>query len=172
MNQSQIHLALTHLPVVLTITGMVMLILSLARKNQSLTKTSFYILIAAGLLALPVFFSGKGAEEIVEELPGVSESIIERHESFAQVSLTLVIAAGLIAITGLFKIAGKPLMNIITYPLMVVVIASSISLGYTAHLGGQVRHTEIQTASNQNGGGGENGESNTTESADEKDHQD
>ena len=43
MNQAQIHLALTHMPVILSMTGLVILIISLIMKNTVVIKTSFYI---------------------------------------------------------------------------------------------------------------------------------
>jgi hypothetical protein len=69
MNQAQIHLALTHMPVILSLTGLVTLVVSLIMKNTVVIKTSFYIFLAAGLLSIPVYFTGEGAEEMVEHLP-------------------------------------------------------------------------------------------------------
>ena len=70
MNQAQIHLALTHMPVILSMTGLVILIISLIMKNTVVIKTSFYIFLIAGLFTIPVYFTGEGAEEMVEHLPG------------------------------------------------------------------------------------------------------
>jgi len=149
MNMSQIHLALTHLPVVLSLTGLVVLAISLLRGNQTATRISYYILVAAALSALPVFFSGEGAEEVVEHLPGVSETIIERHESMADLSLYVVIAAGVISIGALLLKASnfrKPLQ----YICLVLALGSTILMAITAHLGGQVRHTEIRNSLTSN----------------------
>ena len=65
MNSVQMHLALTHVPVILSFVGLVMLVAALILKNTTLTKTSYIILIIAGVAALPVFFSGEGTEEAV-----------------------------------------------------------------------------------------------------------
>jgi len=72
MNATQVHLAMTHLPVILSLVGMLALLISFFKTNLSLRKTALYILLIAGLTALPVFFTGEGAEETVENLPGVS----------------------------------------------------------------------------------------------------
>lgn len=146
MNQSQIHLALTHLPVILTLTGSVILAISLFIRNVTVTKVAFYILIAACVFALPVFFSGEGAEETVEHLPGVSESLIQKHESWANISIYIIIGTGLLALAGLFKIEGKPLMQTLRYFVLLAAIVSSGLIGWTAHLGGRIRHTEISQA--------------------------
>lgn len=144
MNQSQIHLALTHLPVVLALAGMIMLLVALVGKKTHLTTTAFYILLFAGLFALPVFFSGEGAEEMVEEMPGVSGSIIERHEDSAKLSLFAILATAVVALAGIIKPLRLRLGKLIMSLNLALAIVSSGLLVNTAHLGGQIRHTEIR----------------------------
>jgi hypothetical protein len=151
MNQSQIHLALTHLPVILTLTGSVVFAVSVVIKNAIVTKVSFYILLTAGLFVLPVFFSGEGAEEAVKHLPGVSESVIKEHENFANFSIYVVLAVGLLALAGLLKIAGRPLLKSAKYFVMFAALFASGLMIWTAHLGGKIRHTEISLVTVQAG---------------------
>lgn len=149
MNMSQIHLAFTHLPVVLSLTGLVVLAISLLRGNQTATRISYYLLVAAAVTALPVFFSGEGAEEVVEHLPGVSESIIEKHESMANLSLYVVIAAGIISL-GALLLKASNFRRSLQYICLVLALGSTILMAITAHLGGQVRHTEIRNGITSN----------------------
>ena len=144
MNASQIHLALTHLPVVLSIAGSIMLIISLIRKNSIAINVSLYVLVAAGIFSLPVFFTGEGAEEIVEDLPGVSQSLIERHEEIAKYGFAFIIAAALSALVALFNVRffATRSMRILT---LVLSLTSAVAMAQTAHLGGQIRHSEIRT---------------------------
>jgi uncharacterized membrane protein len=146
MNASQIHLALTHVPVILSIVGLAILLIALTRKNDTLTKTSFYIFLAAGIFALPVYFTGEGAEEIVEELPGVSESVIGKHEQFASISLTIILICAVISLAALFLYKYFQAVRILKYAVLLFSFGSAITLAQTAHLGGQIRHTEIQSA--------------------------
>jgi uncharacterized membrane protein len=111
MNMSQVHLALTHIPVVLSLAGLVVLLISLFSKNSTISKVGFSILAIAGISALPVFFSGHEAEEAVEHLPGVSESLIERHEEVAKFALISILVAGTIALAGLIRIAHRQLQK-------------------------------------------------------------
>lgn len=159
MNSSQIHLALTHVPVILSLIGLTILIIALIRKNDTLTKTSFYIFLAAGLFALPVYFTGEGAEEIVEDLPGVSEGIIGKHEQFASISLTIILICAAMSLTALFLYKSFSIAKIIKYVVLLFAFASAITMAQTAHLGGQIRHTEIQSAlaGASNDKGNENG---------------
>lgn len=146
MNASQVHLALTHMPVVLTLAGIVILLVSLLIKNKTVTRVSYFVLVAAGLFAIPVFLSGEGAEEVVEEITGVTGSMIEEHEEIAKLALWAVLLTGVVAALALFRFSLK-----IAKPLsLFVAIAAFIATGLmiqTAHLGGQIRHTEIQKGS-------------------------
>lgn len=143
MNTSQVHLALTHVPVILSLTGLVVLVVSLFIKNQTVTRVAFYILLVAGLLTIPVFLSGEGAEEIVENLPGVSEPLIEEHEELARLTLYAVMLAAAGSLIGLFRF--KPAFRkAIYYFVLGAAIMTSALMAQTAHLGGQIRHSEIR----------------------------
>ena len=170
MNATQIHLALTHVPVMLSIIGLVMLILSLFRKNDTLAKTALSILLAAGLLTIPVFFTGEGAEEVVEKLPGVSEAVIEKHEHFAKTTLALVSASGLVALIGLAAYAFGRFVTMIKVLALILSVVSAGAMAQTAHLGGQIRHSEIRSTALTPGTGNAGVESNeaTQETAGKK----
>jgi uncharacterized membrane protein len=170
MNASQIHLALTHVPVILSVIGLVILIIALIRKNDTLTKTSFYIFLAAGLFALPVYFTGEGAEEVIEEFPGVSESVIGKHKQFASISLTIILICGVISLAALFLYKYLQAARIIKYAVLIFAFGSAITMAQTAHLGGQIRHTEIASALTSVGNDNENqnGENSKQESGSDK----
>jgi len=144
MNASQIHLALTHLPVLLSLVGLVVLVIAMFKRNDTLTKTSFYLLLFAGISAAPVYFTGEGAEETIEHLPGVSESIIERHESLANLAFGVVGAAAIVSLMGLLLYRQKGILRTIRSLALFLAIATSGVMAVTAHLGGEIRHTEIR----------------------------
>jgi hypothetical protein len=83
MNWAHIHLSLNHLPVVGIIFGVLLLLLALLRKSEELKRVSLGVFVLTALLALPVYFTGEPAEEVVEHVPGVAESLIGRHENAA-----------------------------------------------------------------------------------------
>jgi uncharacterized membrane protein len=145
MNASQMHLAMTHLPVVLSLVGMVALSISFIKTNIHLRTTALYILVIAGITALPVFFTGEGAEEVVEHLPGVSESLIEKHEFVAKLGLFAILAASILALASLPKFIAAKVRKGITITVLLVSFVSTGLMVQTAHLGGQIRHTEIRT---------------------------
>jgi hypothetical protein len=166
MNSVQVHLALTHVPVILSLVGSVMLIVAFFIKNITLTKTSYVLLLVAGIAAIPVFLTGEGAEEAIENLPAVSESVIEKHEDVAKLAMTSITAAGLLALIALFSFRWPAPSRVFKVMVLLLAIASAGLMVQTAHLGGQIRHTEIR-----NGFAIQNGNENNAESEDNSNQQ-
>jgi uncharacterized membrane protein len=145
MNSAQMHLALTHVPVILSITGLLMLIVSFFIRNTTLTKTSYFIILIAGIAAVPVYLTGEETEEVVEHLPGVSENIISRHEDLAKWAMISIIAAGVAALLAFFSFKRIAISRISKMVVLVLSIATGGLMAQTAHLGGQIRHSEIRS---------------------------
>ena len=143
MNSVQMHLALTHVPVILSLVGLIMLIVAFFIKNSTITKTSYILILTAGITALPVFFTGEGTEEAIENLPGVSESVIGRHEEVAKLAMISIAAAGLVALAALFSFRWQIAARLFKVVVVLLAITSGGLMAQTAHLGGQIRHTEI-----------------------------
>ena len=159
MSSVQLHLALTHVPVILSFVGLIILISAFFIKNKTLTKTSYILLLAAGVAAIPVFLTGEGTEEVVENLPGVSEGIIERHEEVAKLAMISIVVAGLASLAAFFSFRWHGVARIAKVAVLLLAFASAGLMTQTAHLGGQIRHTEIRNeVAMQNGNEG-NGES-------------
>jgi uncharacterized membrane protein len=146
MNSVQLHLALTHVPVILSLAGLIMLAVAFFIKNSTLTKTSYILLFIAGLVALPVFFTGEGTEEAVEKLQGVSGTVIERHEDVAKLAMIMIAAAALTALAALLSFRWQTASRIFKVAVLLLAITSGGFMAQTAHLGGQIRHTEIRPA--------------------------
>lgn len=145
MNAAQIHLALNHIPLFFSIIGGLILLLGLFRKNEGFISLSLYMLIAAAIFTAPVFLTGEGTEELVEKAVGVNESAIESHEDMAKISLIVIIITGALALAGLL-FRKKPALAKGILPLTILFsLASFGTMAQTAHLGGLIRHTELQS---------------------------
>lgn len=144
MNSSQIHLALNHVPLFFSIIGGLILIYGFIRKNDSIKMLSLYFMIVAALFTIPVYLTGEGTEEMIEKLPGVSEGMIEEHEEMAKIGLIIIIITGIAALSALVV---KKRTILLKPALILCTILSFVSFGVmaqTAHLGGQIRHSEIR----------------------------
>ena len=144
MNSVQMHLALTHVPVILSFVGLIMLVVAFFIKNSTLTKTAYFLILIAGLSAMPVYFSGEGTEEAIENLPGVSDAVVEKHEEVAKMAMISITIAGLVALAALFSFRRQPASRVFKIVVLLLAITSGGLMAQTAHLGGQIRHTEIR----------------------------
>jgi uncharacterized membrane protein len=166
MNASQIHLALNHVPLFFSITGGLILLFGFFKKNDSIKIMSLYFLIAAALFTIPVYLTGEGTEEMVEKLPGVSENMIEEHEEMAKIGLIVIIITGVAALASLFT---RQKAGFFKTGLALCAFLSFASFGVmaqTAHLGGQIRHSEIRSGTLT---AGENGKESEEKKKDDDD---
>ncbi len=84
MDATHFHLVSTHFPIVGTIIGIGILAYGNYSNNDSIQKVALITFIAMAILTIPVFLTGEEAEETVEHISGVSETIIEEHEELAE----------------------------------------------------------------------------------------
>lgn len=145
MNSAHLHLALNHLPVVGILIGAATLGFGVLFKKEAPHRVGLWLLVAAALLAIPAYLTGEPAEHVAEDLPAVTEAWIEPHEDAAAVALTLALAAGLAAVPALLLEHTKRTFAMkAAWFALILALAASGSMAYTAALGGKIRHTEIR----------------------------
>lgn len=144
MNGVQMHLVLNHLPVFGILFGFVVLALGVWRRNESWTRLALGVLVVVGITAALAMLTGEGAEEAVEHLPGVSESIIHEHEEAAELTALITYALGAGALVALWVFRRRAIPRMLSVLALVFTMATTGFVAYTAHLGGQIRHTEIR----------------------------
>ena len=102
MNYAHLHLLLNHVPVIGSIVGLGLFLISFFGKNEDLRRSSYIIFAAIALVTIPAFLSGFGAEQMIKG-PGVSDALISRHEGSALLSLWFMELTGAIALIGLWQ---------------------------------------------------------------------
>lgn len=144
MDAAHLHLLTNHIPILLTFLSTAMLIWAVISKNSEHYKIAFIGFIIAGLAILVVFQSGEEAEDIVEEIAGVTHDSIEAHEEAADIAwwLTVILGAGGIAGLFMYKKKGKGFKPFV-WILLIYALLTAGYLAYTGNLGGHIRHTEI-----------------------------
>lgn len=149
MNDAHLHLIVNHFPIVGTAIGLLVLIVGYLIKNQQVKATSLGIFIFSALAAIAANYTGDGAEEIVEKIPGITKSLIHDHEEYAEQFFTLSLILGGAALITLFLQIKKLGLAKYGYILVVILaISSLVSANYVGKSGGEIRHTEIREASN------------------------
>jgi hypothetical protein len=146
MNWAHLHLALNHIPVVGLGFGLVVFGIGLAAKHRVVQQTGLGILVACALLTIPVYLTGEPAEEQIEHMAGISETLIEQHEDAAEVSFIAVGVLGVVALAGLLlSRRGANLPRWLGILILLLALGVSGSMAWTANLGGQIRHPEIRS---------------------------
>ena len=147
MNQTHIHLLLSHLPIFGSVIGGLILAQGLWTKSNQTKIAAYNIFIISAIGAGIAYLTGEAAEETVENIQGVAKNIVDEHEDFAVFALASLIMLGVASIGGLFLTLRKPALTRTTA--IVILFISIISFGLaarTGYLGGQIRHTEISNA--------------------------
>ena len=145
MNQAHFHLLINHLPIMGTVVGIIVLLGGYVLNNQTVKRTALGIFILSSIGIIPARYTGEGAEDIVEDLPGISRKLIHNHEDFAALfgwSLLVVAILSLIAIY--LDLKNKNTSKIFYLLTMVLAIITIVLAKQTATSGGEIRHTEIR----------------------------
>ena len=146
MSWGHVHLLLNHIPVIGTFLGLLLLLVAFVRKSDELKKVTLGLFVLIALVTIPVYLTGDPAQEMVENIPGVSRAMIGRHEDSALFSLIAVEVTGVIALLGLLLFNRKRgLGNLLAIVTLAFSVITGGILAWTSNLGGQIRHTEISS---------------------------
>lgn len=144
MNYAHLHLILNHIPVLGTIFGLLVLIAGMVRRNVTLQKTSLATFFVAALLTIPTFLTGEPAEDWVRGIPEISREVIEQHDDSAMIAFIIVGLLGLWALFGLWRFRRAAPARWVNLVALLLALAGSGTMIWTAELGGRIRHTEIR----------------------------
>lgn len=144
MNAAHLHMATNHIPVVGIPIALLLLAAGLRYRNELVTDFALTLTAGLALLTIPAYFSGHGAEEILEQIPHFEERIVETHLDAAKFAFALMIVSGASAGLALLLRSRRALQAGIVKALLVLLGISIASLAISANLGGQIRHPEIR----------------------------
>lgn len=148
MNAAQVHLMTAHLPVVGVPFAAILLLAGIVGKSHTLWLTSCWALVATMILAAFPYFSGPSAYSWLAERPEIEPSLVESHAIVARgASLGLVVLGALALSAILREWQGEVGGRIFKVLLLVGAILISYALGWSAHLGGLIRHPELSQPS-------------------------
>ena len=151
MNQTHIHLLITHLPIFGSLFGGLVLAHGLWSKSNQTKIAAYNLFIISSIGAGIAYLTGEAAEETVENIQGVFEATIKQHETFALYAFVSLIVLGFASVVGLFlTLKRSPLMKTTALLVLFISIISFGLIARTGYLGGQIRHTEINGTNNTN----------------------
>jgi hypothetical protein len=140
MNPAELHLAINHLPVIGLPFAAALLAAGLARASEELSRAGLWALAAAGLSALPVYWSGRQVGDVALDWPGVDPATVDVHYHAAKLAMGAAVVVGVLALGVLLRrgVARKAAAAV----LLAALAAAGLS-ARAAHLGGLIRHVEL-----------------------------
>ena len=149
MNAAHFHLLVNHLPIMFPLIGGIVFAVGLFFKNEPIKRTSFFIILLGGISTALAMFSGEGAEEIAEKIPGITKKIIHEHEEAAEVFALLNYILALLAGFNLWaSLKGKLYAKYLNYAIIAGLLLVLFLAKQTGTSGGEIRHTEIREGGN------------------------
>lgn len=145
MNGAQLHLLLNHFPVITPIISILVLGTGWFLKNKTVVFVGLAIIIGGALLTVPAYLSGEPAEEIAKKIPGVEKAEIHEHEEAAEAALIAMSITGIASLTYLIYLKKGRELNMKHFaPIIFLLLLSIVISARTAHIGGEIRHPEIE----------------------------
>lgn len=152
MSLVHLHLLLNHVPVVGALFALLLFAAAILLRETVSTRFALGFSAVLAVVAVVVYFTGGSAEEAVEKLAGVTESAIEQHEEAAEVTTVVMSIFGALSLAALVMFRSRPVPRWVGVAGFAGTVVLSAFMGWTANLGGQIRHTEIRGANLQQGG--------------------
>jgi len=145
MNDAHFHLVFNHFPIIVPIVGMLILIVGFFVDSDVVKRTAFGVFIFGAIMTFPAMFTGEGAEEVAEKLPGITHDIIHEHEEKAEVFAILSYILGLLSIGALWaSLKQKSFANILSIVVLLLGLVGFYLGRQVGTSGGEIRHTEIR----------------------------
>lgn len=146
MDFAHLHLLLNHFPIIGTIIGVGLFLISGFVHGESLRRSSLIVFAAMALLTIPVFVTGIGAQvQILKKDPNLSNALIQRHLGSAELALWFIVITGALAVIGLWqagRMAHPRRWN--TSAVLLSSLLTMILMARTGNTGGEIRHPEVR----------------------------
>ena len=149
MNDAHLHLVVNHFPIIGTILALGVLIAGFFLKNSSVKNTAYGLFIVSAIFAALSMSTGEGAEEMVEDMPNIGKRIIHVHEEIAEkLTIVLYLLGGISVLGIILNLKNHAKAKFISIVVLIVAIGAVYLAQLVGTTGGEIRHTEIRTDSN------------------------
>jgi uncharacterized membrane protein len=141
----QIHLGIVHVPVLAMVFATLLFLFSGFRDRVEWKRMAYFIYMLGAIGGLMAFFSGHGSEDMAQRVLELSRKRIHEHEEAGNFALAYCLVTGSLSFVLLFldsKLSNSR-RRLLGRILLVVGLLGCLALSRTAHLGGQIRHSEI-----------------------------
>jgi hypothetical protein len=146
MNGAFVHLAVNHIPVVGVPIAFLILAYGMVRKSRDQVQAGLLLLVLMALVTVVAFKSGGPAAGTIRSLPGIERSDIHEHAEAADYAIWGNLILGALAFVGLWLSKGaEESPKGLTVLILLGSLFMSVVCARVAHLGGVIRHPEIES---------------------------
>jgi len=142
-----LHLLLNHFPIIGTMVGAGLFLISFLAKTEDVRRSSLIVFVVMALLTIPAFMTGVGAQEKMVADSSVSNTLIQRHEGAAELAVWFMEITGALAVIALWQyIRRESPARWNTSAILVFSLATVGLMARTGNTGGEIRHLEVRSA--------------------------
>ncbi|WP_339789389.1 MAG: hypothetical protein ACMVP2_26980 [Imperialibacter sp.] len=146
MNNAHFHLVVNHLPIVGILIGTLILMTGIVLKKTEVKLTALGVFVFSAITSIIAFYTGEGAEEVLENIAGISETLIHTHEEYAESFFTITIILGVLSLVGFVAELKKfKYTKYLAILILLLAIADGVVAKYVGTSGGEIRHSEIRS---------------------------
>ena len=142
MDADALHLAINHLPVVLSLLGAGAALIAFVSRRRAVFLYSVATLTLAGMSSWPALHTGHDAAELIEDRWYVDKAQIQRHHDTAENAHLVMLGTGVLAIVAWWLTLrtpreAKPGMLLMS-AVLVAGVCSATAMGWTSWQGGYI----------------------------------
>jgi uncharacterized membrane protein len=146
LNPAHLHIMLNHVPLFGSLFAALLIAWGLLRKSEDVLRLGLALAFVVGIATWGVQLTGEPAEEVIENLAGVSRRMIHAHEEAAEWATYIIAAAGVIALLALLLVRRRHrAARGLSILALVISLVGFAAVSRAALLGGEIRHPEARS---------------------------
>jgi len=134
MNLASLHPLVIHFPIALLIAALAFDLVGVLWRREAFTSAGFYAQFLGALGTIAAVITGKQAEEAVEDLKGIEETL-ELHERLGQISMWIAILA---VIGRWYLVRREPLGPRMRLGMLAISLVLAVLVGVSGFYGGEL----------------------------------
>jgi uncharacterized membrane protein len=148
MSAAFLHVLVVHLPVIGVLFTLAVLTVGAVANDRRIILMGWVFLVVCAVGAAVAYGSGPPAfESLKNGLDDPTRELAEQHAVIGRAAFILMVLAGIIALQGLLRTASaEQPSRWLVRGLIALLLVAAVLLGWTAHLGGGIRHPEARSA--------------------------
>ncbi|HEY0897659.1 MAG TPA: hypothetical protein VGE15_13960 [Sphingobacteriaceae bacterium] len=145
MDQTRVHLMISHFPVFGSLFGALVLGYGLWAGSSSTKRSAYIIFTLSAAGALLAYLTGEGAKDTVKSLTETPRNSIRGHRDLALYAVAASAGLGILSLTCLItRFKSRSASHALAVIILLLAWITFAVTAWTGYLGLQIRHTEMQ----------------------------